>query len=104
MGGKPLVRSAASALVAVTLAVAGTAAVPEVASAAPWTVSALSDGTTVEQLASTLVGPGITVKRHRHRARRSGSSHRVSGWGATTVDVFTYSSSHVVVNVVGYLA
>jgi hypothetical protein len=61
MGGKPLVRSVAAALVALTLVLAGIAAVPEVASAAPWTISALSDGTTAAQLASTLVGPGVTV-------------------------------------------
>src|SRR3954463_13833513 len=34
---------------------------PKVALAAPWTISAVSDGTTAAQLASTLVGPGVTV-------------------------------------------
>src|SRR5829696_5235600 len=40
---------------------AGVVAVPRVALAAPWTISALSDGTTAAQLASTLIGSGVTV-------------------------------------------
>lgn len=36
-------------------------ATPHAAVAAPWSISAISDGTTAAQLASTLVGPGITV-------------------------------------------
>jgi hypothetical protein len=40
---------------------AGVVAAPSVALAAPWTISALSDGTTAAQLASTLIGSGVTV-------------------------------------------
>jgi hypothetical protein len=46
---------------AVVLGAGGVVAVPHVALAAPWTISALSDGTTAAQLASTLVGPGVAV-------------------------------------------
>ena len=46
---------------ATAMSVGGVVASPSVVSAAPWSISALSDGTTVAQLASTLVGPGVTV-------------------------------------------
>ena len=48
-------------VLAAVLAAGGVIATPEVASAAPWSISALSDGTTAAQLASTLVGPGVAV-------------------------------------------
>ena len=48
--------------VAVVLGAGGVVAVPDVALAAPWTVTSLSDqGPTATQLAQTLVGPGVTV-------------------------------------------
>jgi hypothetical protein len=46
---------------AVVLGTGAVVSAPQAASAAPWTISALSDGTTANQLASTLVGPGIAV-------------------------------------------
>jgi hypothetical protein len=49
------------AVLAVVLGAVGVAAVPQAALAAPWSISALSEGTTAAQLASTLVGPGVTV-------------------------------------------
>lgn len=55
------VRVKLGTVLAVALAAGGLAAVPNVALAAPWTISALSDGTTASQLASALVGPGVTV-------------------------------------------
>ncbi len=61
MGGRAWVHVAAGVLTTAALTAAVTVAVPDVASAAPWTISALSDGTTAAQLASTLVGPGVTV-------------------------------------------
>ncbi len=55
------VRTGGGVVLAAILGVGGVIAAPERASAAPWTISALSDGTTAAQLASTLVGPGVTV-------------------------------------------
>ena len=55
------IRMGAGMILAVVLGAGGLVAAPEVASAAPWSVSALSDGTTAAQLASTLVGPGVAV-------------------------------------------
>ena len=55
------VRVGLGMVLAVVLGAGGVVAVPEVASAAPWSISALSDGTTAAQLASALVGPGVTV-------------------------------------------
>ncbi len=46
---------------AAVLGAGGTVAAPRVVLAAPWSISALSDGTTALQLATTLVGPGVTV-------------------------------------------
>lgn len=54
-------KGVAVVLAAVSGAGGVVAAVPKVALAAPWSISALSDGTTAAQLASTLVGPGVTV-------------------------------------------
>jgi hypothetical protein len=48
-------------VLAVVLSAGGVVAVPKVALAAPWSVSDLTQGVTAQQLASTLVGPGITV-------------------------------------------
>ena len=48
-------------MVLTVVAGAGVVAVPQVALAAPWSISALSDGTTDVQLAAALVGPGVTV-------------------------------------------
>ena len=48
-------------MVLAVVASVGVVAVPQVALAAPWTISALSDGTTDVQLAAALVGPGVTV-------------------------------------------
>ena len=47
--------------VAVVLSAGGVVVAPEVASAAPWTVTSLSQGLTPTQLATSLVGPGVTV-------------------------------------------
>ena len=47
--------------VAVVLSASGVVAVPDVALAAPWTVTSLSQGLTATQLAQSLVGPGVTV-------------------------------------------
>src|SRR5262245_60795689 len=57
----------------VSLVLAAGAAVvgPRVAMAAPWSISALSDGTTAAQLAATLVGPGVTV----NNAAFTGDAH-----------------------------
>ena len=55
------VRMALGTVLAVVLSAGGVVAVPQAALAAPWTVSDLSQGVTPTQLASTLVGPGITV-------------------------------------------
>ena len=55
------VRVGLATVLAVVLAAGGVVAVPEVALAAPWSISALSDGTTAAQLASALVGPGVTI-------------------------------------------
>jgi hypothetical protein len=49
------------AVITVVLGVGGVTEGPNTALAAPWTISALSDGTTAAQLASTLVGSGVTV-------------------------------------------
>jgi hypothetical protein len=51
------------AVLAVVFCAGGVVAVPNVATAAPWSISAMSDpgGPTASSLASTLVGPGITV-------------------------------------------
>jgi hypothetical protein len=54
-------RTLGGALLSLVLGVGGAMAVTGTAAAAPWTISALSDGTTPAQLASTLVGPGVTV-------------------------------------------
>ncbi len=55
------IRTVAAMVLSVVLSAGGVLAAPEVASAAPWTISALSDGTTATQLASDLVGPGVVV-------------------------------------------
>src|SRR3954451_4523282 len=55
------VRRAGALIVATVLGAGGVVAVADPVSAAPWTISAVSDGTTAAQLASTLVGPGVTV-------------------------------------------
>ncbi len=55
------VRIGMGMLLAIASSAGGIAAVPNVAVAAPWSISALSDGTTALQLAQTLVGPGIAV-------------------------------------------
>ena len=56
------VRIGVGAVLAVVVSAGGVVAVPTV-SAAPWSISALSDpgGPTAIQLASALVGPGVTV-------------------------------------------
>jgi hypothetical protein len=54
-------RVAASALLAMTFGFAGVLVAPGRASAAPWSVTSLSQGLTATQLAQSLVGPGITV-------------------------------------------
>jgi len=52
-------------LTAAALAIVGAGGVlvaaPHAAVAAPWTISAVSDGTTAAQLAQTLVGSGVTI-------------------------------------------
>lgn len=55
------VRTGLAMVLTAASAVGGALAVPTVALAAPWTVQDLSQGVTATQLASTLVGPGITV-------------------------------------------
>src|SRR3954453_22322645 len=55
------VRRAGALIVATLLGAGGVVAVADPVSAAPWTISAVSDGTTAAQLASPLVGPGVTV-------------------------------------------
>jgi hypothetical protein len=54
-------RGGASIVLAVTFGLAGVLVAPGRASAAPWTVTALSATLTPVQLAQSLVGPGITV-------------------------------------------
>jgi hypothetical protein len=56
-----LVRIGLGMAVAVALGAGGVVVGPNVASAAPWTVTALSEGVTANQLATSLVGPGVTV-------------------------------------------
>jgi hypothetical protein len=48
-------------VLAVVFGAGGVIAVPQTATAAPWTVLDLTQGITASRLASTLVGPGITV-------------------------------------------
>jgi hypothetical protein len=55
------VRVGWAAVLAVVFGVGGAVAVPNTVSAAPWSVTSQLDGTTPAQLASTLVGPGVTV-------------------------------------------
>ncbi len=57
------VRLGLGAVLAFVSTAGGVVAVPKVALAAPWTVTALSDpgGPTATQLGQSLVGPGITV-------------------------------------------
>ena len=55
------VRLGLGAVLAVVSAGVGVVAVPKVALAAPWTVNDTSQGVTATQLATSLVGPGITV-------------------------------------------
>ena len=61
---------------AVVLSAGGVVAVPQVAVAAPWTVYDLSQEGDEGPLASTLVGPGITVTAPRSR------------WDATAAGTF----------------
>ena len=57
------VRVGWGAILAVVLCAGGVVAMPAVVSAAPWSISAMSDagGPTPDSLARTLVGPGVTV-------------------------------------------
>src|SRR5258706_236415 len=55
------VRIGRGLVLAAVFGLGGVVAVAPPVSAAPWTISAVSDGPTAAQLASTLVGPGITV-------------------------------------------
>ena len=55
------VRTGGGLVLAAVLSAGGVVATAPPVAAAPWTISAVADGTTAAQLASTLVGPGVTV-------------------------------------------
>jgi hypothetical protein len=55
------VRIGLGMVLAIVATGAAVVAGPGIASAAPWTINAMSDGITAAQLAQTLVGPGVTV-------------------------------------------